>query len=137
MKPGTLVSGREQEYWFQSPSATAQTRHNAGALLNDMKCELIEPLRALFKGVYFSFLHSCLSTIYLLCLSDEVRAFGHLTLVQQHLFYGPDLATQILDPVTREQIKNTMTFSTATCMHIHLTHLSCEHLSLLLKQVFF
>ena len=50
------------------------------------------------------------STIYLLCLSDEVRALGRLLsipapLVQRHPFPGPGLAIRILGPVTRDQVK--------------------------------
>jgi GMP synthase (glutamine-hydrolysing) len=95
---------------FKGPSATIKTHHNVGALLKDMKLKLIEPLRELFKGVYYllpSFaVHS--STIYLLFLSDEVRALGHLLsapLVQRLPVLGPDLAIRILGSVTREQVK--------------------------------
>ncbi|MDP2653903.1 MAG: glutamine-hydrolyzing GMP synthase [Candidatus Omnitrophota bacterium] len=71
------------------PSATIKSHHNVGGLPKNMKLELIEPLRELFK--------------------DEVRVIGkHLGLPEQILlrqpFPGPGLAIRIIGEVTKERI---------------------------------
>lgn len=84
---GTLYPDVIESVSFKGPSATIKTHHNVGGLLEDMKLELIEPLRELFK--------------------DEVRALG-LELgvnhenVYRHPFPGPGLAIRILGEITRE-----------------------------------
>ena len=67
------------------PSATIKTHHNVGGLPKDMKFQLIEPLRELFK--------------------DEVRNVGRELglpeeMVGRHPFPGPGLAIRVLGEVT-------------------------------------
>jgi GMP synthase (glutamine-hydrolysing) len=71
------------------PTSTIKTHHNVGGLPDDLKFELIEPFRALFK--------------------DEVRRIGSLlglpdALVQRHPFPGPGLAVRMPGPITRERL---------------------------------
>lgn len=63
---------------------------NVGGLLDDMKLQVIEPLRELFK--------------------DEVRALGEILnidsdLIWRHPFPGPGIAIRILGEVTTSQVK--------------------------------
>jgi GMP synthase (glutamine-hydrolysing) len=71
------------------PSATIKTHHNVGGLPDDLKFELIEPLRELFK--------------------DEVRTLGRelglsAPVVNRQPFPGPGLAVRILGEVTVERV---------------------------------
>ena len=71
------------------PSAVIKSHHNVGGLPKNMKFELIEPLRELFK--------------------DEVRIIGkHLGLpdgiIQRQPFPGPGLAIRIIGEVTEERV---------------------------------
>ena len=71
------------------PSATIKSHHNVGGLPPDLKFELIEPLRELFK--------------------DEVRELGRVLGLPDHVvdrqpFPGPGLAVRILGEVTRERV---------------------------------
>ena len=75
---------------FGGPSATIKTHHNVGGLPKNMKLELIEPLRELFK--------------------DEVRELGRAlrlpaAILGRHPFPGPGLAVRILGPVTAERAR--------------------------------
>ncbi len=71
-------------------AAVIKSHHNVGGLPADMKFELIEPLKDLFK--------------------DEVRNVGRKlglpkSLIQRHPFPGPGLAVRILGEITEERIK--------------------------------
>ncbi|HVP37830.1 MAG TPA: glutamine-hydrolyzing GMP synthase [Candidatus Saccharimonadales bacterium] len=75
----------ESAGWTTGPTARIKTHHNVGGLPADLRFELLEPLRSLFK--------------------DEVRALGLALglpreLVFRHPFPGPGLAVRILGPVT-------------------------------------
>ncbi|MDI3341253.1 MAG: glutamine-hydrolyzing GMP synthase [Sphaerobacter sp.] len=70
-------------------AAKIKTHHNVGGLPEDLRFELLEPVRALFK--------------------DEVRAVGRLLglpdeIVQRQPFPGPGLAVRILGEVTAERL---------------------------------
>ncbi|MDS0526087.1 glutamine-hydrolyzing GMP synthase [Clostridium sp. SHJSY1] len=71
-------------------SATIKSHHNVGGLPEDMKFDLIEPLRELFK--------------------DEVRAVGEELgiphkLVWRQPFPGPGLAIRVLGEITEEKLE--------------------------------
>jgi GMP synthase (glutamine-hydrolysing) len=71
-------------------AATIKTHHNVGGLPADMKFELVEPLRDLFK--------------------DEVRAVGEELGLPQEIvwrqpFPGPGLAVRVIGEVTRERLE--------------------------------
>ncbi|MEO0069727.1 MAG: glutamine-hydrolyzing GMP synthase [candidate division WOR-3 bacterium] len=71
------------------PSATIKTHHNVGGLPKDLKFELIEPLKELFK--------------------DEVRKLGKALglpkeILARHPFPGPGLAVRIIGKVTPERL---------------------------------
>ncbi len=82
---GTLYPDVIESVSFKGPSATIKSHHNVGGLPPDMKLELIEPLRELFK--------------------DEVRILG-TTLglsdarVWRQPFPGPGLAVRCLGSIT-------------------------------------
>jgi GMP synthase (glutamine-hydrolysing) len=70
-------------------SQVIKSHHNVGGLPEDMKLELVEPLRWLFK--------------------DEVRELGRELglpdhLVDRHPFPGPGLAVRILDAITESDL---------------------------------
>ncbi len=82
IESGTLHTGGH--------AAVIKSHHNVGGLPADMKFELIEPLKDLFK--------------------DEVRNVGRKlglpkSLIQRHPFPGPGLAVRILGEITEERIK--------------------------------
>ena len=60
---GTLYPDVIESISFKGPSATIKTHHNVGGLLKDMKLKLIEPLRELFKGTWFSSIRLFISYI--------------------------------------------------------------------------
>jgi GMP synthase (glutamine-hydrolysing) len=85
---GTLYPDVIESVSFKGPSATIKSHHNVGGLLKDMKLELIEPLRELFK--------------------DEVRVLGREMgmpdeIISRHPFPGPGLAIRIIDDVTPQR----------------------------------
>jgi GMP synthase (glutamine-hydrolysing) len=74
----------------QKVAVKIKTHHNVGGLPEDMKFELIEPLRYLFK--------------------DEVRAVGEALglpkdIVWRHPFPGPGLAVRVLGEITWERLE--------------------------------
>lgn len=71
------------------PSATIKTHHNVGGLPKNLKLQLVEPFRELFK--------------------DEVRIIGKQlavpeNMIKRHPFPGPGLAIRILGEVTKERL---------------------------------
>ena len=74
----------------KGPSQTIKSHHNVGGLPDDLKFELVEPLRELFK--------------------DEVRAVGRVMgmadeLLDRQPFPGPGLGVRILGEVTEEKVR--------------------------------
>ncbi|MBW2426858.1 MAG: glutamine-hydrolyzing GMP synthase [Deltaproteobacteria bacterium] len=87
---GTLYPDVIESVSVKGKSVTIKTHHNVGGLPEDMRLELVEPLRELFK--------------------DEVRAVGReLSLPERalgrHPFPGPGLGIRILGDVTRERLE--------------------------------
>ena len=85
---GTLYPDVIESTSFKGPSATIKSHHNVGGLLKDMKLQLIEPLRELFK--------------------DEVRILGRELgmpeeILNRHPFPGPGLAIRIIGEVTEQR----------------------------------
>ena len=71
------------------PSSTIKSHHNVGGLPEDLKWELLEPLKELFK--------------------DEVRELGKELglpdeLINRHPFPGPGLGVRCIGEVTRERL---------------------------------
>ncbi len=74
----------------KGPSQTIKSHHNVGGLPPDLKFELVEPLRELFK--------------------DEVRGVGRVlgmadALLDRQPFPGPGLGVRIVGEVTEEKVK--------------------------------
>lgn len=74
---------------FGGPSSTIKSHHNVGGLPEDLKWQLLEPLKELFK--------------------DEVRALGKELglpdeLVNRHPFPGPGLGVRCIGEVTKERL---------------------------------
>jgi len=86
---GTLYPDVIESVSVKGASVTIKTHHNVGGLPEDMRLELVEPLRELFK--------------------DEVREVGRALglperAVGRHPFPGPGLAIRIMGEVTRERL---------------------------------
>ena len=86
---GTLYPDVIESVSVVGPSAAIKSHHNVGGLPDDLRFNLIEPLRELFK--------------------DEVRAVGaELGLEDEFIwrqpFPGPGLAVRILGEVSRERV---------------------------------
>jgi len=74
---------------FGGPSATIKTHHNVGGLPENLRFELVEPLKELFK--------------------DEVRLVGKELkmpdeLVHRHPFPGPGLAVRIIGEISKRRL---------------------------------
>ncbi|MBF0521588.1 MAG: glutamine-hydrolyzing GMP synthase [Candidatus Omnitrophica bacterium] len=72
------------------PSAKIKSHHNVGGLPKNLKFELVEPLRELFK--------------------DEVRAIGKIlgapeSILKRQPFPGPGLAIRVIGEVTKERLE--------------------------------
>jgi GMP synthase (glutamine-hydrolysing) len=86
---GTLYPDVIESMSVKGKSVTIKTHHNVGGLPDDMRLELVEPLRELFK--------------------DEVRAVGGelglpAHVLGRHPFPGPGLGIRILGEVTRARL---------------------------------
>ncbi len=86
---GTLYPDVIESTAVKGPSALIKSHHNVGGLPAEMRLELVEPLRELFK--------------------DEVRKVGEELGMDPHFVYrqpfpGPGLAVRILGSVTRERL---------------------------------
>lgn len=87
---GTIYPDVIESQSVKGPSAVIKSHHNVGGLPKEMKLELIEPLRELFK--------------------DEVRKVGEELGIPHHLVYrhpfpGPGLGIRILGEVDAEKVK--------------------------------
>lgn len=79
----------ESQSAFGGPSSTIKSHHNVGGLPEDLKWDLLEPLRSLFK--------------------DEVRELGRElglpeNMVNRHPFPGPGLGVRCVGEVTKERL---------------------------------
>jgi GMP synthase (glutamine-hydrolysing) len=86
---GTLYPDVIESISVRGPSAVIKSHHNVGGLPRDMKFELVEPLRELFK--------------------DEVRKVGKELgmddrFVYRQPFPGPGLAVRVLGAITNERL---------------------------------
>ena len=87
---GTIYPDVIESQSVKGPSATIKSHHNVGGLPDDMKLQLLEPLRELFK--------------------DEVRKVGvelgiPRELVYRHPFPGPGLGIRVLGEVDAEKVR--------------------------------
>ena len=79
----------ESQSAFGGPSSTIKSHHNVGGLPEDLKWDLLEPLRSLFK--------------------DEVRELGRElglpeNMVNRHPFPGPGLGVRCVGEITKERL---------------------------------
>ncbi len=87
---GTIYPDVIESQSVKGPSAVIKSHHNVGGLPEDMKLQLLEPLRELFK--------------------DEVRKVGEELgiaphLVHRHPFPGPGLGIRVLGEVDEEKVR--------------------------------
>ena len=87
---GTIYPDVIESCSVNGPSATIKSHHNVGGLPKEMKLNVVEPLRSLFK--------------------DEVRRVGialgiKRELISRHPFPGPGLGIRILGEITKEKLE--------------------------------
>ena len=87
---GTIYPDVIESQSVKGPSAVIKSHHNVGGLPEDMKLQLLEPLRELFK--------------------DEVRRVGEELGIPHHLVYrhpfpGPGLGIRVLGDVDTEKVR--------------------------------
>jgi len=87
---GTLYPDVIESVSVKGPAATIKSHHNVGGLPSDLRFELVEPLRELFK--------------------DEVRVVGKELgldpdIVNRQPFPGPGLAVRVIGEVTKERLR--------------------------------
>lgn len=87
---GTIYPDVIESQSVKGPSAVIKSHHNVGGLPEEMKLELLEPLRELFK--------------------DEVRKVGEELGIPHHLVYrhpfpGPGLGIRVLGEVDAEKVR--------------------------------
>lgn len=87
---GTIYPDVIESQSVKGPSAVIKSHHNVGGLPEDMKLQLLEPLRELFK--------------------DEVRKVGEELGIPHHLVYrhpfpGPGLGIRVLGEVDAEKVR--------------------------------
>lgn len=87
---GTIYPDVIESVSIKGPSHTIKSHHNVGGLPKDMKFELLEPLRELFK--------------------DEVRNIGRKLgipeeIISRHPFPGPGLGVRVVGEVTEEKVR--------------------------------
>ena len=80
----------ESQSFHGGPTSVIKSHHNVGGLPKDMKLNLVEPLRELFK--------------------DEVRRLGEelklpKEFIQRHPFPGPGLGIRVLSDITKNKVK--------------------------------
>jgi len=86
---GTLLPDVIESVSSKKPGVKVKSHHNVGGLPEDLRFELVEPLRTLYK--------------------DDVRLIGKElglpdTIVMRQPFPGPGLAVRIIGEVTRERL---------------------------------
>lgn len=87
---GTIYPDVIESVSVKGPSHTIKSHHNVGGLPEDLKFDIIEPLRELFK--------------------DEVRRLGvklglSERLIKRHPFPGPGLGIRVIEEVTEEKVR--------------------------------
>ena len=87
---GTIYPDVIESQSIKGPSHTIKSHHNVGGLPEDLKFELLEPLKELFK--------------------DEVRKVGHElglpdTIINRHPFPGPGSGIRVIGEVTPEKVR--------------------------------
>ena len=87
---GTIYPDVIESVSVGGPSVTIKSHHNVGGLPENMKLQVVEPLRSLFK--------------------DEVRKIGRelaipAEILNRHPFPGPGLAIRILGEVTETKLR--------------------------------
>lgn len=87
---GTIYPDVIESTSVKGPSHRIKSHHNVGGLPEDLKFQLVEPLRELFK--------------------DEVRALAlqlgvSREFIEQHPFPGPGLAVRIIGEVNKENLR--------------------------------